>query len=282
MYYSRSWIAAFAVLAIGLASAAPVAGPDDLVRQGNAAYARKDYEAAVQFYGAAGERSTDPGLVALDEAAALYQLGRYPLAEQHYRFCLQDATGARRVRALYGLGNCLVQGARARDTAALREAVRCYEACLRLADLDPELAGDIRYNLEVAKLLRTKALSSSGDPHPDEQDPGNSQPKPPQDDGRSQDTQSGSPERNTATQPQTGNQRVRVRNTGQQPIPSGQEPLPGAGRSLPPVPDRDDLVPMAPEEAAAHLRRAADRILIESSEHRLRSIQETPADVPNW
>jgi len=269
-------------LAFALVSAAPVAGPDDLVRQGNAAYSGKNYEAAVRLYGAAEERGTDPGLVAFDEAGAWYELGRYAEAEQHYRLCLQDATGPRRAQALYGLGNSLVQRAGPRDAAALREAVRCYEGCLRLAGLDPEFAADVRYNLEIAKLLWRKARAASGDPRPDRPDDGNTEPKPDDTPGTSPDHQPGDRQANPGVPGPDGQQRVMAPNGAQQAVPSDQAPPPGAGHSLPPVPDRDELAPMSPEEAAAHLQQAVGRVLHEAREHQARSIQEAPPGVKNW
>ena len=46
------------------------------------------------------------------------------------------------------------------------------------------------------------------------------------------------------------------RTRGQEPIKTTGQPAPGAGK-LPVIPDRDELVPMSPEEAAAHLRDAS-------------------------
>jgi hypothetical protein len=48
-----------------------VAAPDDLVRQGNAAYARGRFADALDLYTRAEERTTDPGLIAFIKDAAL-------------------------------------------------------------------------------------------------------------------------------------------------------------------------------------------------------------------
>src|SRR6516225_7775579 len=98
-------------LGVFIASAAPALQPDELARQGNAAFERGDYELALKHYEQAEERSHDPGLIAFNEGAALYRTGRYRTAEMHYRRALEGAHGRRRARALHDLGNSLLQQA---------------------------------------------------------------------------------------------------------------------------------------------------------------------------
>src|SRR5207249_2654115 len=96
-------------LAVGLVSASPALDAEQWLRLGNNAFERGAYPQALDCYARAEEFTTDPGLVALNEAAALYRLGRYREAELHYLRALEDATDARRARALLDLGNALVQ-----------------------------------------------------------------------------------------------------------------------------------------------------------------------------
>ena len=132
-----------------------------LLRQGDAAYARGDYAAAATLYDQAGDRTTDPGLVAFDLAAAQYRLAlasdadRAPLAreaEQSYRCCIAPGD-TRRAQALYGLGNALLLRADGHDADALRAAVEAYQQCLTVSNIDNDLADNARHNLERARLL---------------------------------------------------------------------------------------------------------------------------------
>src|SRR5688572_15489442 len=112
--------AALFLTAAALVSAAPADPPDELVRRGNAAFRSGDPFAAVKLYAAAGERTDDPGLVAFNAAAALFDQGEYREAELHYLRALDDraAPPDRRAKALYNRGVCLVK--RATDLPALR------------------------------------------------------------------------------------------------------------------------------------------------------------------
>src|SRR5262249_22202407 len=154
--------------------AGPSADPYELIRRGNAAYAEGRYEAALALYEQAGSRITDPGLAAFDQAAAHYQLEQYREAERHYRYCLEDAAGPRRARALFGLGNSLLRQRSLRGAEALEQAIGAYAECLRQEDLDAELTDGARHNLELAKLLLAQ-LPPKKEPHP----PDGNQPKPP-------------------------------------------------------------------------------------------------------
>ena len=119
-----------------LASAAPAGPPLDLVRAGNAAFQAEDYELALDYYTRAEELITDPGLVALNKAAAYYRLGQFHQAEIHYARGLEDADGERRPRLYYDLGNALLRQAETRknDVKLFDRAIRAYQECLRDED----------------------------------------------------------------------------------------------------------------------------------------------------
>jgi tetratricopeptide (TPR) repeat protein len=162
---------AFLFVAIIVAAAPPVS-PDTLIRDGNAAFARMDNESAIRLYKEAEERGTDPGLIAFNKATALYHLKKYDDAETHYRRALDDDQIApeRRVRALYNLGNCLIQEVIGKELKAasnetqlttLKSAVVIYEMCLETPSDDATLREDAMHNLELAKLLWSKTRRQS-------------------------------------------------------------------------------------------------------------------------
>jgi tetratricopeptide (TPR) repeat protein len=278
------------VVVLALVAAGPAADPEALVRQGNAAFARQDYAAAIDLYTRAEDRIIDPGLVAFNKATALYRqgaateeaarrLGLYRDAELHYRRALEDAAGQRRLGALYGLGTSLVQQGTGRGAAPLQEAVRCFEECLKQPDLDASFADDVRHNLELAKLLWLQAKNNRSSP--DANPPDGSDDSPKKDPTRPESLQPGGDDPGGAS-PSAKGDKVRVQaEPGKTPIPTDQQPAPGTG-NLPPVPDRDELVPMAPEDAAAHLERAAAKVLRERREHQQRSARPPASSVKDW
>lgn len=153
---SRTWLL-IALLALGQLGA--MALDDDWIRQGNAAVAEGELDKALAFYEKAEADTTDPGLVAFNKAAVLYRLKRYREAEQHYLRCLDDrqASPARQAQALFNLGAALLRQADDKDVAMLDRAVDAFSTCLTQRDLDPKLATDAQYNLEMARWLRFKA-----------------------------------------------------------------------------------------------------------------------------
>ncbi|MBY0528029.1 MAG: hypothetical protein K2R98_31820 [Gemmataceae bacterium] len=262
--YFRAWV--LAPLALMLVGAAPELTPEDYVRQGNAAFEQGQYDAAVKLYTQAEERITNPGLVAYNKGAALYRLGDFRAAEVHYRRCLEDASGEPRAAMLYDLGNCLLQQSQGSNAELLRDAMKCYLLCLREDGLGDELKTNARHNLELAKLLWIKAKNAqpNKDPGKNPDDPKETPPEPkkqpdePKNNGN--DTNPGTdPTPKVTPQPDPSN-------PNQTPTPTREPPPPGSG-NLPPIPDKDELTRMLPEDAAAHLARAAERILRERKEH---------------
>jgi tetratricopeptide (TPR) repeat protein len=276
------------VLLLGGAMSTP--GPEQLLRQGNDAFNREDYAAAVDWYTRAEEQTADPGLVAFNKAAALYRLaeqnqeggrraGLFREAELHYRRSLEDATGDRRAAALYGLGNALVQQGQALGAQGLQEAVRCYRECLRLGAREPEPA-DVRHNLELARILWLQAKASRNKPDSGSEDKPEEEPPPKPDPSRGQ--QPGGTEPTAGEVRPGGGEPMPVQlQPGDKPIQTDQRGAPGKGQ-LPPVPDEDKLVPLAPEDATAHLQRALDRIMKERREHQQRSARTPRGSVKDW
>src|SRR5207237_9198616 len=103
-----------AMLGLLLLGAAPDANVERLLRDGNAAFDRGDYEQAIEFYGQAEDRANDPGQVAYNKATALYRLAldeqeegtgeplsHFRKAEDYYRRSAEGADEPRRSRALF-------------------------------------------------------------------------------------------------------------------------------------------------------------------------------------
>jgi tetratricopeptide (TPR) repeat protein len=269
---------AAALLALALMAAAPAGAPDDRVREGTAALARRDFDAALQSFAAAEERTTDPGLVAFDEGVAFYHRGDFALAERHFRQCLEDAAGPRRARALYNLAACLVQQAGERDARRLAAAADLYEECLRQEGADAPLAGAARHNLELTKLLWVLARARA-DEHKDNPDAPDDDPaKPPP---RSQESSGSQAEAGLGNPQGAGKQTPVGPDGGKNPGEADQQPLPGEG-SLQAIPDKDDLVPMSPEEAARHLQQAVDEVLKERRAYRQRTMKVPSGKVLDW
>ncbi len=170
---TRSLLFLVPLLAV-LVAAAPRAdqSADALTRAGNAAVARGEYDRADDWYTAAEERTTDPGLVAFNKANALFHRERFDAAEKHYTRALDDADAppARRAAALYNRGVCLLKQG---GIDKLRAAINSFTRCLALPPDDQPLAADARHNLEVAKVLWMAACAKEvknplpNDPPPD-------------------------------------------------------------------------------------------------------------------
>src|ERR1700687_3126837 len=258
-----------ALLALVLIGAAPTANVEDLLRQGNQAFARKDYAAAVALYIRAEPHAIDPGHVAFNKAAALYEQGEFRQAERAYRCALEGAVEPRLSQARYGLGTCLVRQGRELGPNALREAVILYEQCLRQEDIDPDLATDARHNLELAKLLWMDAQARAAD-HSEEGPDEDTRPKPPDPPGKKPET--------GETDPVTGRPDPRGKHVpvqpdgGTKPTPTNDPPGPGKG-TLRPIPDDAELSPLSAEDAAAHLEQAAAKIGRERHTHRKQSVK---------
>jgi tetratricopeptide (TPR) repeat protein len=275
-----------ALLAALLISAAPNTPPDDLIRQGNKAVDKDDYEAALQLYQDAEERGTDPGLIAFNKATSYWRLGDFRKAENHYRMALDDAAAPaeRRVRAFYNLANCLVKQAEERDYRLLREAIRYYEYCLDIAT-EQDLRDKAKHNLELAKLLWNKARASSASPptpNSDEPPDAPRQPKPkerPKLDKESDPlTHDDGKDIKKVIDPNKLNKGSDAIEPKTDPNKTDSPPQAGPGR-VPVIPDNDELKPLEAKDTQAALE-AVERRLNRIRE-RLReraAIPERPSD----
>jgi len=270
----------FAGIALAALAAGPALGPDALVRRGNAAFDNGDYPAALESYLRAEERTIDPGLVAFNEATALYQLGRYREAELHFRRAEGDAEGSRRTRLLYNLGNSIVQQARNRHPGRLREAIGFYEKCLQQPEVEAALADDTRHNLELARLLLQKARSA----RENQNDSSDDQAGNPQQDEARNEARPGGDQPATTLPDSRGLSGSAINQKGDQntaPAKTDQKPPPGKG-NLPPIPDDDEMTALSPEDAVEYLKQAATRIQRERRDYRQRAVPASPSHVLDW
>jgi tetratricopeptide (TPR) repeat protein len=265
MQHRRSawWLVPVAVL---LAGAAPELTPEERVRQGNAAFEREDYEAALTAYTRAEEVITNPGLVATNMGAALYRLGRFDEAAQHYERSLEDATGVRRAAMLYNLGNCRLRQSAGRDADRLKHAIDCFGQALRHDGIEVHLRDDARHNLELAKLLWLKAkLAKSSKENPDNPESPENRTKEKPLLEKTDDTGPGTIGEKTKVDNREAESSREVTETSSQ-----ESTAPGQG-TLPQIPDNAELTRLSPEDAREHLRRATERILRERREYQRRT-----------
>jgi Ca-activated chloride channel family protein len=257
-------------------SAAPAG--DEALRRGNAALEAGQLEEALTHFARAAERTTDPGQVAFNQGVALARLARHRDAELHFRRCLSDAEGERRARALYNLGCCLLQESRGRLVRPLRQAVNCFEQAADGADA--VLRPDIEHNLELAKRLLLAARSSSPhQPEPQDDEPDFPTSRPVMPDAMSPTTPGREP--GSARAPADRSPQTNAKSGDPGNAKATDHPPPGKG-NLPPLPDDDALVQMTPEDATAHLERAAARITNERLT-RLRQNAPSPSQkYPEW
>jgi tetratricopeptide (TPR) repeat protein len=245
--------------------------------RGDDAYERGEYSAAAGAYSKAELGTSDPGLVAFNKAAALYRQGRYGEAGSYYERCLEDAEDGRLSQAFYNLANCLVQQAQDTDAGALERAIANYERCLRQEPKGSTLAEDARANLELTKALLARAKANRAVRNESEaaggRDPKNADDAP----RASISPEPGSRERNA----DLARRLPMSTDGGEEPSPSDQAPPPGKG-NLPPIPDRDKVLPLSSEETAAYLKKAAQRIAEERRQHHKGSIHARPSSVPDW
>ena len=244
--------AATIVVALLLVGAAPQT-PDDVLRRGNEAAERKDYDAALRLYEQAEASAADPGLVAFNKGTVLFRLGRYREAELCYLRCLQDRDIApeRRCKALYDLGVCLMQrGAEAREADPLARAAESFELCRRETP-DAKLRDDAEHNLELARLLWRKVQAETkADDKGKEQDGGN------EPDAKKQGKSNAAADDGGKDPSGPGSERVQP---GDRKANETDKKIPGAG-NIQTLPDSEQLQAMDANDALERLAREIRRI----------------------
>jgi tetratricopeptide (TPR) repeat protein len=252
-------------LMLFMAAAPPVeASADELIRQANAAFLRGDIDNADRLYSAAEELTSDPGLVAFNRAAVLFQKGAFREAELEYDRVLGDAArpAGRAAKAWYNRGTCLLR--RGGSATVYRYAIRDLERCLESTAADEPLKADARYNLELAKILWNeirKATSKPDTPNenpPPEESQSNPPPRP-----YGNDQQPGVPETGDGDKTGTNSKQTQLQNmmpqggTKANPNPTQN---PGNAPNPQPLQDSSTLQPLTAEDTLEHLRRTDERL----------------------
>jgi tetratricopeptide (TPR) repeat protein len=246
--------------ALALAAAAPSTAPDDLIRRANAAFLAGDPDEADSLYSEAEDRTRDPGLVAFNRAAILFQRGEFHAAEVNYARTLDDRAcpADRAARAWFNRGTCLLR--RGGSAAVYRSAIACFGRCLDSSAADAPLKANARQNLELAKLLWIEANKKAAKPEtPNElpQEAERSTPPPPSVYNGSEEGKDGSTKSGTQPMP------MPVPITGPAPKvgPEGSNTLtPAAAPALQPIADDSTPQKLSPEDTREYLRRAELRL----------------------
>jgi len=264
-----------AVLLASLPALGAADGPgNDWLRRGNAAFDREDYDEALRCYAEAEARTTDPGAVAFNEAAALYRSDRFGEAERYYRRCLENARGPRLAQTLFNLGTCLLKQADEKNLDAFAQAVKCYEECLDQPGLAVSLRGRAENNLELARLLWLKARAED----PAKQSGNKQQNKEPKtNNGKKQDDGGEDPQKGPQD-PQDGKGDA-SRKDGQKGSDNDKK---GAGKAdLSTLPDNEQLVPMTVQETRALLDELSEQ-LRQQRRARQRTMAPPAGRVKDW
>jgi tetratricopeptide (TPR) repeat protein len=268
---ARTWsrgAARFAIVLVPLTAivllvaAAPPStqSPDELVRRANEAFRAGDADAADVLYATAEELTADPGLVAFNRAAVLFERGQFRDAEAQYARVLDDAAcpPERAARAWFNRGTCLLR--RGGSASVYRSAIACFEHTIDSAAADEPLRAEARTNLELAKLLWNEARKkadekkSPNDPPPEEEKP---QPRPQEPDrGHTGDDPGGADPGGVGKKP-VGTQPVPK--TGIQPTPNDQKTA-GNNANLDVLKDTSEVQHLSPEDTRAYLEEMAKRL----------------------
>lgn len=260
-------------MAVSAGLVAIAAGPvDDWLRRGDAALVAGDAKQSLHWYEKTEGRAPDPGLVAFNEGVALAALGRYREAELHFRWCLSDAEGPRRARALYNIGTCLARRSAGRDRQSLQAAIEAYSSVEACACCDHALIESVQTNLAIARELLAQA------PPEDKSKNGPNDPTEERDDSaHSTKEGSGKGDETVSSSAAPGSDAT----TGDNPRMTDKPGPPGKG-TLPPLVDDSHSASMTVQDFEEHMRRAMERITAARSERLRAKGNEQPREFPDW
>jgi hypothetical protein len=264
------------ICCLALVGAAPpqTDSPEELVRRANEAFRAGDVDGADKLYAAAEERTTDPGLVAFNRGAVLFDRAMASPTEKHlfrdaekqYERVLDDAAcpPERAAKAWFNRGTCLL--ARGGTLGVYRSAIACFEHTLDSPAADTDLKRRAAHNLELAKLRWNEERKKAA--KPEEESPNKKlppeeehQPRPePERPGGGTEQNPGNETTPGGQQPQTGMQpqQVPLPKNGDKPTPTEQKTA-GNNQNLQVPEDKDEVQKLSPEEARAYLQETAKR-----------------------
>ena len=257
----------------GLLAAAPpqqTESPDELIRRANAALRAGDPDSVVlaqKLYDDAEERATDPGLVAFNRAAVLFELRDFSKAVRDYDRVLEDVScpPERAARAWYNRGTCLLN--LGGTIEVYRSAIACFENALEHPAADQEVKDRAPHNLELAKLHwneKRKQLAKPEDESPNKKPPPeeDKQPRPDPDKGKGALEQNPGGELGDPGTQKTGQQPQAVPQpkTGEGPKAAQAEQNVAANNpNLQAPEDKDEVQKLSPEEAREYMKETAKR-----------------------
>jgi tetratricopeptide (TPR) repeat protein len=131
-----------------------------LVSQGNAAYAKGQYQEAIEAYDKASVDEPESAPILFDKGTVHYQLGDYGKAREAFeQAALKTKSLPLEARCQFNLGDCAFREAQRQADSDLQKALAGFQSSVRYYQealkLDPQLK-DAAYNIEVARLtLRT-------------------------------------------------------------------------------------------------------------------------------
>jgi tetratricopeptide (TPR) repeat protein len=287
--YARLALFAIPIVCLTFIAAAPPLQqelPEELVRRANEQFRAGNIEAADALYTAAEERTRDPGLVAFNRAAILFERGQFREAEKHYERVLtdDDCPPERAAKAWYNRGTCLLRRGGSMDV--YRSAIACFEHTIDSTAADEPLKADARHNLEIAKLLwleEAKKEQKKDPPSPNENIPPEEQkPQKPEPDKRpgEVDANANPTDGKHGEVPKVGPQQVPQQNNSK-PTPADQN-VAANNPNLVPLEDKDQVQSRSPEDAREYLKQTSPR-----RKRELHSLLESlygsdRADVQDW
>jgi tetratricopeptide (TPR) repeat protein len=248
----------FTILILLAAAPPNQESPDDLIRAANAAFLRGDTSVADQLYAAAEERTADPGLVAFNRGAVLFQRGRFWDAKECYDRVLEDKAcpAERAAKARFNRGTCWLR--LGGSPGVYRSAILDFEKCLDLDPADEPLKADARHNLELAKLLWAEANKKAAKPEtPNTPPPEPEYPDPPPQKAGGTEDQANGQDIGDPTAGPGAPKMIPQPITGPMPkgSPTGTDAkTAGNNANLPVLKDEDKAQPISPESARELLR----------------------------
>ncbi len=142
---------------LGSAQVALCASAARSVKEGNAAYHRKQFDAAIEAYKRAAALNSGSGIVNFDLGAANYKKGDYAAAVDYFTRCLVEGEPALEAAASYNIANSKYRQAETKERLNLQEAISAYEEALsyykRAIELNSEdIDAKANYELTVQKI----------------------------------------------------------------------------------------------------------------------------------
>ena len=153
-------LSVISVISVISVPSAFAASARSLVAQGNTAYAKGQYQEAMEAYEKASVDEPESAPILFDKGTVHYQLGDYAKAREAFeQAALKTKSLPLEARCQFNLGDCAFREAQRQTDSDLQKAIAGFQSSVRYYQealkFDPELR-DAAHNIEVARLtLRT-------------------------------------------------------------------------------------------------------------------------------